>query len=251
MSFEDLQGKSALITGASGRLGFHFAELLVRHGVQVTLAARRLRELEAAAVKVRAAGGVANILVMDVANPRSIAAVFAGQERPFDILVNNAGVVGAADALEQAEADWDLVHNTNLRGAFLVAQAVARGMRSSGRGGAIVNIASILGHRVAGNVGAYAASKAGMIQLTKSLALEWARYGIRVNALCPGYLETDINRVFLETEAGARLVRRIPLRRLGRPQELSGPLLLLASDVGSYMTGSTIEVDGGHLVSTL
>ncbi len=141
--------------------------------------------------------------------------------------------------------------NTNLKGTFLVAQAVARGMREAGRGGAIVNIASILGHRVAGNVSAYTASKAGVIQLTKALALEWARDGIRVNALCPGYIETAINRDFFASEAGQQLVRRIPQRRLGQPRELDGALLLLASAAGSYITGSSIEVDGGHLVSSL
>ena len=130
-------------------------------------------------------------------------------------------------------------------------QAVARGMKAAGRGGSIVNIASILGHRVAGNLSAYTASKAGVLQLTKALALEWAREGIRVNALCPGYIETDINREFFASEPGQQLIRRIPQRRLGKPAELDGALLLLASAAGSYITGSSIEVDGGHLVSSL
>ncbi len=169
----------------------------------------------------------------------------------LSILVNNAGVSGAARAADLSESEWDQVLDTNLKGVFLVAQAVAQGMRASGRGGAIVNIASILGHRVAGGVSAYAASKAGVIQLTKALALEWARDGIRVNALCPGYIETDINREFFATEPGQQLIRRIPQRRLGQPEELDGALLLLASQAGSYITGSTIAVDGGHLVSSL
>lgn len=237
------------MTGASGGLGLHFARLLARHGVDVTLAARRQSALDQAKAEIAAAGGSSKTLVLDVADSVSIAAALAGHS--FDILINNAGISGAGPAADLAEADWDAVLDTNLKGVFLVAQAVARGMRESGRGGAIVNIASILGQRVAGGVSAYAASKAGVIQLTKALALEWARDRIRVNALCPGYIETDINRDFFATEAGLNLIKRIPQRRLGQPEELDGALLLLASSAGSYITGSTIDVDGGHLVSSL
>ena len=247
--FEDLSGKSALVTGASGGLGLHFAKLLARRGAEVTLAARRQTALDQARHEIATAGGASKSIQLDVADAASIAEALAG--RSFDILVNNAGVSGAGPAASLSEADWDAVLDTNLKGVFLVAQAVARGMRESGRGGAIVNIASILGHRVAGGVSAYAASKAGVIQLTKALALEWARDGIRVNALCPGYIETDINRDFFATEAGLNLIRRIPQRRLGQPEELDGALLLLASAAGSYITGASIEVDGGHLVSSL
>ncbi len=251
MLFEDLKGKSALVTGASGGLGLHFAQLLARHGVAVVLAARRKEALEEACVRIAAAGGSAQAVQMDVADSASVAAALAEAAVDFDILINNAGISGAGRAFDLEEAEWDGVLNTNLKGTFLVAQAVARGMREAGRGGAIVNIASILGHRVAGNVSAYTASKAGVIQLTKALALEWARDGIRVNALCPGYIETAINRDFFASEAGQQLVRRIPQRRLGQPRELDGALLLLASAAGSYITGSSIEVDGGHLVSSL
>ncbi|BCB17244.1 SDR family oxidoreductase [Bosea sp. ANAM02] len=247
--FEDLSEKTALVTGASGGLGLHFARLLAHHGVEVTLAARRQTALDEARATITASGGAAEGLVLDVADAVSIGQALAG--RSFDILINNAGVSGAGRASDISEAEWDAVLDTNLKGVFLVAQAVARGMREAGKGGTIVNIASILGHRVAGGVSAYAASKAGVIQLTKALALEWARDGIRVNALCPGYIETDINRDFFATEAGLNLIRRIPQRRLGRPEELDGALLLLASSAGSYITGSTIEVDGGHLVSSL
>lgn len=247
--FEDISGKTALVTGASGGLGLHFAKLLARHGARVTLAARRQAALDAACTEIVTGGGKATGLVLDVADPVSVTDALAG--RHFEILINNAGVSGAGRAADISEADWDAVLDTNLKGVFLVAQAVARGMRESGRGGAIVNIASILGHRVAGGVSAYAASKAGVIQLSKALALEWARDGIRVNALCPGYIETDINRDFFATEAGLQLIKRIPQRRLGQPEELDGALLLLASSAGSYITGSTIEVDGGHLVSSL
>ncbi|TAJ31190.1 SDR family NAD(P)-dependent oxidoreductase [Bosea sp. (in: a-proteobacteria)] len=247
--FDDLHGKSALVTGASGGLGLHFARLLASHGVNVTLAARRIAALEGACRGIAEAGGAAQALGLDVTDPTSVSAALA--ERHFDILINNAGISGAGRAADLSEADWDAVIDTNLKGVFLVAQAAARGMRESGRGGAIVNIASILGERVAGGVSAYAASKAGVIQLTKALALEWARDGIRVNALCPGYIETDINRDFFATEPGQQLVRRIPQRRLGRAEELDGALLLLASKAGSYITGTSLAVDGGHLVSSL
>lgn len=251
MLFSDLSGKAALITGASSGLGLHFAGLLARHGAAVTLAARRREALEEACAAIRASGGSARAVSMDVTDGASVAAALAEADGPFAILVNNAGLSSAGRALDLEEAEWDRVLDTNLKGAFLVAQAVARGMRSGGRGGSIVNIASILGHRVAGNVSAYAASKAGLVQLTRALALEWAREGIRVNALCPGYIETDLNRAFFATEPGLQLIRRIPQRRLGKPEHLDGALLLLASEAGGYMTGSTIEVDGGHLVSSL
>jgi NAD(P)-dependent dehydrogenase (short-subunit alcohol dehydrogenase family) len=153
--------------------------------------------------------------------------------------------------LDIREGDWDAVANVNLKGPFLVAQAAAARMREAETSGAIVNAASILGLRVAGETAPYAASKAGLIHLTKSLALEWARYGIRVNALCPGYIETDLNREFFSSSPSEALIKRIPQRRLGRPEDLDGALLLLCSDAGRYMTGSTIVVDGGHLTSTL
>ncbi|PWJ86583.1 NAD(P)-dependent dehydrogenase (short-subunit alcohol dehydrogenase family) [Pseudaminobacter salicylatoxidans] len=251
MMFDDLKGKKALITGASGGLGLHFAELLARRGALVTLSARRKQALDEACARIEAAGGSARTVQMDVTDSASVVAALAEVGTSFDILVNNAGISGAARALDLKEAEWDRVLDTNLKGVFVVAQAVARGMKAAGHGGAIVNIASILGHRVAGNLSAYATSKAGVIQLTRALALEWAREGIRVNALCPGYIETDINREFFSSEAGDQLVRRIPQRRLGKPEELDGALLLLASSAGSYITGSSIEVDGGHLVSSL
>jgi NAD(P)-dependent dehydrogenase (short-subunit alcohol dehydrogenase family) len=244
-----LSGRSALVTGASGGLGLHFAQVLARHGAAVTLAARRTDRLAAACDGIRAEGGTADAVGMDVTDSASVAAALEG--RCFDILVNNAGISNTGRAIEQTEDAFDAVMDTNLKGAFLVAQAVARGLKAAGRGGAIVNIASIAGLRAAGNMSAYAASKAGLIQLTRALALEWARDGIRVNALCPGYIETDFNRDFFATEAGQALIRRIPQRRLGRPEELDGALLLLASDAGSFITGTTIAADGGHLVSSL
>ncbi len=188
---------------------------------------------------------------MDVTDQSSIDAVFATTKGPFDIVVNNAGVTHSGPALETSENDWARVIDTNLTGAFRVAQAAAKALVAEGRGGSIINIASILGLRVAGNLAGYVTAKAGLVQMTKSLALEWARYGIRVNALCPGYIETDLNRDFFASDAGKALIKRVPQKRLGQMPDLDGPLLLLASDDSAFMTGAEIVVDGGHLVSSL
>ncbi len=169
---------------------------------------------------------------------------------PVTVLINNAGVTSTGAAIDMTESDWSSVIDTNLRGSWVVARQAAHGMIPHG-GGSIVNIASILGLRVAGGVAPYAISKAGVVQMTKALALEWARHRIRVNALAPGYFETELNDAFFASDAGKALIRRVPQRRLGQMPELDGPLLLLASEAGSYMTGSVIAVDGGHLVSGL
>ncbi len=248
--FSDLAGKRALVTGASSGLGLHFAKLLAAQGASVTLAARRIVALEEACATIGNAGGKASAVELDVTDPKSVEKAVAIPGR-LDIVVNNAGISIAEPALETEAEDWDKVVDTNLKGTFLVSRAAARRMVAEKRGGAIVNIASITGLRVAGAIASYAASKAGVIQLTKALALEWARYGIRVNALCPGYIETDINREFFATEAGKALIKRIPQRRLGRESDLDGALLLLASDAGTYITGASLAVDGGHLVSSL
>lgn len=244
-----VHGKTALVTGASGGLGVRFATVLAEAGAHVTLAARRAAELDAVAAHLRAAGHRADCLPLDVTSEESVAAVFAN--RTFDIVVNNAGITGEGMALDMSAEAWDRVMATNLRGSFLVAQRAARALKAAGRGGSVINIASILGLRVGGAVLAYTTSKAAIVQMTKAMALEWARYGIRVNALCPGYIETPLNADFFASDAGKALIRRIPQRRLGREEELDGPLLLLASDAGSYITGATLAVDGGHLVSSL
>lgn len=244
-----LDGKRALVTGASSGLGRHFAGVLARAGAEVTLAARRHVRIAAEAERLRDAGLAARAADLDVTDPESIAALFSASGS-FDIVVNNAGIAGGGPALETGLDNFREVIDTNLTGVFAVAQAAARGMKDAG-GGSIVNIASILGLRVAGGVAAYAASKAGVVQLTKALALEWARHGVRVNALCPGYVETPINAGFFATEAGQALIRRIPQRRLGQLTDLDAPLLLLASDASAYMTGAVLAVDGGHLVSGL
>lgn len=249
-----LDGKFALVTGASGGLGRHFAGVLAREGAYVVLAARRADALARAVADLQADGLHAVAVTMDVTDAASIEAAFGATESaagPIDILVNNSGVAPAAPAIDLEEADWDRTIDTNLKGAWLVSRAFARRARAAKWPGSIVNVASILGSRVAGHVAAYAASKAGLIQLTKAMVLEFARLGIRVNALAPGYIATDLNEAFFASESGKAMIARIPQRRLGVPADLDGPLLLLAGEASRYMTGSVITVDGGHLVSSL
>ncbi|MCX5589980.1 SDR family NAD(P)-dependent oxidoreductase [Alcaligenes endophyticus] len=252
-----LDGKVALVTGASSGLGRHFAQLLSQSGARVVLAARRVSRLEEDVQTIEGLGGQARAVAMDVTNAASVSACFNqladwGQDWAVpDVLVNNAGVTVTRSLLEQTEDDWDQVMNTNLKGNWLVGTEAARRMVAAKKGGAIVNVASILGMRVAGGVAPYAVSKAGVVQATKAMALELARHQIRVNALLPGYIATDLNKDFLESELGERLRARIPSRRFGVLTDLDGPLLLLASDAGAAMSGACIAVDGAHLVSSL
>jgi NAD(P)-dependent dehydrogenase (short-subunit alcohol dehydrogenase family) len=250
----DLGGKVALVTGASGGLGLHFARTLSGAGAKVALAARRREQLEANVASIASAGGEAMAVAMDVTDPQSVEraiAEIAESLGPATIVVNNSGIAVPGTALDVDPDGWDRVMDTNVKGAWLVSRAAAKRMIEAKLEGSIVNIASILGFRVAGQVAPYATSKAGLLHLTRALAFEWARHRIRVNAIAPGYIETDINREFFASDAGKALLARIPQRRLGRPENLDGALLLLASDASAYMTGSAIVVDGGHLQSTL
>src|SRR3954466_841460 len=261
----NLSGKHVLVTVASSGLVRHFAGTLAAAGARELLAARRESALAETFEQLRGSGGEAHSVVMDVTDAASIErALDSAEERfgPVQVLINNAGVTVTRAALELEERDWDQVVDTNLKGVWLAAQATARRMVRHGVEGSIVNVASILGLRVAGGVAPYAVSKAGVIQLTKSLALEWARYKIRVNALAPGYIQTELNAEFFESDAGKALIKRVPQRRcggaagrrrsrrspqrgLGEARERGGPLLLLASDASTFMTGSVIAVDGG------
>jgi len=246
----DVSGRVALVTGASGGFGAHFSSILAAAGAHVLLGARRPEQLEEQAALIRRAGGTCTTLNLDVASADSIARI-APMLSAVDILVNNAGIVREKTALETTEADWDEVLDINLKGMFLLAQTTAQAMRANQKKGAIINIASVLGQRQAAGVFSYAVSKAGVIQLTRTLALELARHNIRVTALAPGYFDTRLNGNFWESDGGKAMIRRIPQRRLGRLDDLDGPLLLLASDASAFMTGSILAVDGGHSVSSL
>lgn len=247
-----LEGKAALVTGASSGLGWHFAQVLARAGAKVALAARRLDRLEKLKAEIREMGGQAVAVTLDVTDRGSVTRAFDAAEAtlgPVTILVNNAGVPAGSYFLKMSEEDWRGVMAVNLDGVFRVGQEAARRMVEKRAGGSIINIASILGFRVIKSLSSYAASKAAVVSLTKSMALELARDNIRVNALAPGYFSTEFNDAFLASEAGKRLLSRVPMGRAGRLEELDGPLLLLASDAGAFMTGSVITIDGGHLLA--
>ncbi len=253
-SATSFDGEIALVTGASSGLGRHFATTLAGAGARVAVAARRKDLLDALVGEIEDAGGSAFAVTLDLTDSVSVADAVAAVETdfgPVDILVNNAGIAIDKPNLETTEQDWDLVLETNMKGAWLMAREVASRMAETARGGSIVNIASILGLTATPRVHGYAAAKAGLIHLTGTLAVELARHAIRVNAIAPGYVITDINREFLEGDAGAKLMKRIPMRRFATPADLDGPLLLLASSAGGYMTGAVVTVDGGISLSAL
>ncbi|MFM8991430.1 MAG: SDR family NAD(P)-dependent oxidoreductase [Alphaproteobacteria bacterium] len=247
-----LAGRAALVTGASSGLGAHFARLLAGEGAAVALAARRVDRIDALAGELRGAGARVIAVAMDVTDAASVQRAVEQAEQELgrlDVLVNNAGITASSRFLETQEEEWRTVLDTDLSGLMRVGQQAARRMATRGEGGAILNVASILGLRPAPQVAAYAAAKAAAISLTQSMALELARHRIRVNALAPGYIETDLNSAFLRSPAGEALARRVPMRRFGTAEDLDGAVLLLVSDAGRFITGATLPVDGGHLLS--
>jgi len=249
-----LAGKVALVTGASSGFGEHFAHILAAAGARVVVGARRQDRLQNLVFDISSAGGEALAVALDVTDAGSVSAAFDQAQAAFGsvtVLVNNAGVAAPQAVHKTTEADWDFIVDTNLKGAWLVAAEAARRMVSADVGGVIVNIASVLGLATSTGHGIYAASKAGVIQLTKHMALELAGKNIRSNAICPGYFKTEMNGEYFDSAAGKVYIESTPAGRLGHMEELDGPLLLLASDAGSFMNGAIIPVDGGHLVMSV
>jgi len=250
----NVSGRVALVTGASSGMGAHFARQLALHGASVVLAARRLDKLNTLVKDISAKGGEAIAVSLDVTDSNSVKSAFDTAESRFgvvDILSNNAGVADSKMALDTDRASWDFVINTNLNGVWTVAMEAGQRLVAAGKPGSIVNTASVLGLRVAISQSSYATSKAAVIQLTKSLALEWGRKNIRVNALCPGYFVTEINQEFINSDKGQAYIAGTPARRTGKLQELTAPFLLLASDAGSFVNGTTLAVDGAHSIGNL
>jgi NAD(P)-dependent dehydrogenase (short-subunit alcohol dehydrogenase family) len=253
MAYEiDLSGKVALVTGASSGLGARFAKVLAQAGATVALASRRVERLKELRAEIDAEGGEAHVYALDVVDLASIRACVAQVEadlKKIDILVNNSGVSAQGRALDLTEEEYDYVMNTNLKGAFFVAQQAAKVMTAKKTPGRIINIASVAGMRVLAQLSAYCMSKAAVIHMTRAMALEWGRYGINVNAICPGYIETEINSGYFKSENGQKLMNLLPRRRLGEPADLDGLLLLLASDASGFINGAAIAADDGLAVA--
>ncbi|MBK1686828.1 SDR family oxidoreductase [Rubrivivax gelatinosus] len=257
MSYQiDLSGRVAFVTGASSGLGASFAKTLARAGAGVVLAARRVERLKTLRAEIEAEGGDAHVVTLDVTDPASIASAVAHAETEMgviDILVNNSGVSTTQKLVDVTPEDYDYVMDTNTRGAFFVAQAVAKRMiaRSRGQapgtytGGRIVNIASMAGLRVLSQIGVYAMSKAAVIHMTRAMALEWGRHGINVNAICPGYIDTEINHHHWQTEAGRRIIDMLPRKRVGKPEDLDAVLMMLCANESHFVNGAVISADDG------
>ncbi len=251
-----LEGKNIVVTGASSGFGHHFAGVLADAGASVVLGARRCDKIQARVDELRAAGGKAFGLALDVLDPGSMAAFLDAAEEAFgniDVIINNAGVEAGAKTYAMIdEEDWDYVLDTNLKSVWRMSKMYTERVIKSGQaGGNIINISSITAYRTIKGQFPYAVSKAALVKATEVMALEAARFGIRVNSLAPGYILTDVSRVLLESERSEDFRKGIPMRRYGEFEDLDGPLLLLASDASAYMTGSTIVVDGGHICSEL
>lgn len=252
----DLSGRVALVTGASSGLGTQFARTLASAGAAVVLASRRVERLKTLRAEIEAAGGDAHVVSLDVTDPDSIKSAVAHAETevgPIDILVNNSGVSTTQKLTEVTPDDYDFVFDTNTRGAFFVAQEVGKRMLARARGaapgtytgGRIVNVASMAGLRVLGQIGVYCMSKAAVIHMTKAMALEWGKFGINVNAICPGYIDTEINHHHWETEGGQKLISMLPRKRIGKPQDLDALLVMLCSNESHFINGAVIAADDG------
>lgn len=249
-----LQGRVALVTGASSGLGQHFAQVLAAAGCIVGIAARRVERLESLAQNIQEAGGQAVVLGMDVTDRASIelgVAALVKQAGAVSVLVNNAGAAVNQSFIDAEDADTDSIFTLNQTAVWQVGQILCKQMIANGVQGSVINIASIAGVRTLGGAASYSVSKAAVIQMTKVMAMELARHQIRVNAIAPGYISTEMNSEFLASPTGQKLVNRSPMRRVGEADELDGALLLLASERAAFMTGAVIPVDGGHLVSSL
>ena len=255
----DLSGRVAFITGASGGLGAQFARTLAAAGAGVVLASRRLEKLKELRAEIEGAGGDAHVIELDVTDNDSIKSAVAHAETEMgsiDILVNNSGVSTTQRIQDVAEDDYDFVFNTNVRGAFFVAQEVGKRMLARSRGaapgsftgGRIINIASMAGLKVLPQIGVYCMSKAAVVQMTKAMALEWGRFGINVNAICPGYIDTEINHHHWQTEQGQKLISMLPRKRVGEPKDLDAVLMMLASDQSHFVNGAVIAADDGFAV---
>ncbi len=245
----DLSGLTALVTGASSGLGARFAQVLAQAGARVAITARRADRLGDLERSIREAGGTAASVALDVTDPATIAPAIDRAEAalgPVQILINNAGMNIQSFATDLSVEDYDRIMDTNVRGAFLMAQEVGRRMIARGEGGQIVNIASIGAEKVLPGLVAYCMSKASVAMMTKALAREWARHGINVNALCPGYITTEINADWFKSDGGQKQVKGFPRKRLGVPEDLDGAILLLASPQSRFMTGSIVTVDDGQ-----
>lgn len=253
-SLFDVHGKVVFISGASSGIGAHFAKILAARGARVVVAARRTDRLQSLVNEIGMTGGRVHAVTMDVTCEQSVKEAFDQAQEKFgvvEIVSNNAGVADAKPALNIDEQSWDYVLDTNLKGVWLVAREAGSRMIESKTPGSIVNTASILGLRVALFQSSYSTSKAAVIQLTRSLALEWSRKSVRVNALCPGYFKTEINAEFLDTEKGKMLIANTPMQRIGELDELTAPFLLLASDAGSFVNGAALTVDGAHSLGNI